>query len=78
MKATLSEESLEKLRVALPENGYKLVSEKLTRVTAETVRKVLSEPKRYKKEVIDATIEVIREQREIIEKQEETIKSVLG
>jgi predicted ATP-dependent protease len=78
MKATLNEEYLETLRLALPENGYKLVADKLTRVTAETVRKVLTEPRRYKKEIIDATIEVIKEQKEIIEKQEEEIKALLG
>lgn len=69
----LSQEELDSLRNALPDGSYKLISEKLNRVSSETVRKVLTDPSRYKKEVIDATIELLKEQKEMLELQKKEI-----
>jgi hypothetical protein len=72
----LTQTELKTLRDKLPDGGYKLVASKLTRVTAETVRKVLSDPARYKREVIDAAIEVVKEQKELLAAQREAIKEI--
>lgn len=72
----LSQEELDVLREALPEGGYKLVSDKLSRISPESVRKILSEPERYNSRVINATIEVLRELKEQLQIQRQTIKEV--
>lgn len=72
----ISPTELKTLRDQLPEGGYKIVASKLPRVSAETVRKVLTDPKRYNSAVIDATIEAIREQREKLEAQLTAIKEL--
>lgn len=72
----LSQEELDVLREALPEGGYKLISEKLSRISPESVRKVLSEPDRYNSKVINAAIEVLRELKEQLQVQKQTIKEV--
>lgn len=74
----LSQIELDTLRESLPEGGYKLVSEKLEGVSPETVRKVLTEPSRYKSHVIDATIELITEFKEKVKNQKAQIKKVVS
>ncbi|WP_316780445.1 hypothetical protein [Pedobacter antarcticus] len=72
----LDKQELEAIKAKLPEGGYKLISSKLNRVTAEAVRKVLNEPNRYNRKVIDAALEVIKEHQEILESQKAIIKSL--
>jgi hypothetical protein len=74
----LSQTELKALNEQLPVGGYKLVASKLNRVSSETVRKVLSDPKRYNSDVIDATILVIKEQKERLIAQKEAIKEVIS
>jgi len=74
----LSQSELKALRDQLPDGGYKLVASKLNRVTAESVRKVLSDPNRYNSKIIDATIEVVREERERVAAQKEAIKELVS
>jgi len=72
----ISRTELRILREKLPVGGYELVASKLHRVTAEAVRKVLNDPKRYNSKVIDAAIEVVKEQKEKLELQKEAIKEL--
>lgn len=61
----LNKRELNKIKKALPKDGYALISAK-TGMSTETVRKYLNDTKRYNQKVIDTAFEVISDfEREI-------------
>lgn len=66
MLVTLNKEELSKIRKSLPEEGYEKISKILNGMSVNSIRMILTEPGRYKKEVIDAAILVIEEYQEEI------------
>lgn len=52
---------LQKIRKALPKNGYKLIAEKIGNMSENAVQMTLLYPERYNPDVIDAAEAVINE-----------------
>jgi len=73
----LTTEELKTLRDALPKNGYQLVSDKVFGASSITVRLVLTEPRRYRKDILDAAILVIEEFKQEIDLQRKKIREVV-
>jgi len=73
----LNARELKKIVKALPIKGYEIISEKLEgEFTPETIRKVLNEPKRYNKKIIDTAFIVIEEDQQSILIQKEKVKNL--
>lgn len=71
----LSKRELTKVRKQLPPNGYALIADKVLKST-EAVKKVLQDPDRYNKDVIDAAFVVIDNYKKEVEQQKQKIKAL--
>jgi hypothetical protein len=56
----ITKRELQKLKDALPSDGYTKIEEK-TGIQYQLIVKSFNDPKRFKKEVIEAALEVIKE-----------------
>lgn len=72
----LTKKELNAIVKALPNKDYQKVADKLERVSAETVRKVLHEPKRYREDVIDAAFLVIEDHKAQVVQRKEKVKQL--
>jgi hypothetical protein len=71
----LNKRELNSLKNALPDNGYQQIADNLS-IGKETVRKVLTEPTRYRKDVIDEAILVVKTHKEYVESQKQQVKEL--
>ncbi|KQC02058.1 hypothetical protein [Pedobacter sp. Hv1] len=71
-----TKKDLQKIRKALPKNGYKLISDRLG-MSAEAIRMTLLYPERYNKKVIDAAEEVIIEYKNDVALQKARVMEVV-
>lgn len=71
----LTKKELDTLRKALPEKGINKISAK-TGYSYYVVQKVLTDPKRFKQDIIDAAIEVRAEYEQYLANLKETIKNI--
>lgn len=71
----LTRKELDALRKALPEKGIQRISEK-TGYSYYVVQKALTEPKRFKQEIIDAALEVREEYEQKIAAIKRKIKTI--
>lgn len=67
---------LQKIRKALPKNGYELMSEKIG-MSPDAIRMVLLYPNRYNKVVFDAAEQVIVEYRNEVALQKARVMEVV-
>ena len=72
----LTIEELKTLRDALPYNSTKLIISKCTRVSTSMVSRALNKPEHYRKDIIDAALEVVQEHRDSIETQRSQISAL--
>lgn len=68
-----TKKELAQIKKALPKNGFKLISDKLVSTTPDAVRKVLTEPLRYRPEVFDAVVQVMREYKAAVDNQKKEV-----
>jgi|GEM_PF-4979652 len=71
----LKKKELDALRKALPEKGMRRVAEK-TGYSYYAVQKVLTDPARFKQEIITATLQVIEEYKQEIAEIKSKIKEI--
>jgi hypothetical protein len=68
---------LNKIRKALPPNGFQLISDHLGNTSAEAVRKILSEPERYRLDVFEAAKLIITEYKQKVQAQKQEVMEVV-
>lgn len=71
----LTKVELEKLKGALPEGAFAQIAE-AAGCSYATVQKVMSEPERYKKRIIDAAIKLANKYQKEIEEQRQRIQNL--
>lgn len=71
----LNDKELKKIRTLLPDNAYQLIADAMG-LHKETVRKVLSDKSRYRKDVIDAAFLIIETYAAQIEAQKQKVKEL--
>lgn len=74
----LTKRELTVIKKALPANGYQKVADKLSDVSKDSVRKVLSEPKRYNKAIIYTALAVIEEYKQEVSDVKNKIKEIVS
>lgn len=73
----LNKKELLKIRKALPEDGYERISAQLNGKSTHSIRMILTDPKRYNKEVIDYAIDITVAYREEMLEQKAKVKNML-
>jgi hypothetical protein len=68
---------LDRIRKALPPNGFQLIAERLGNTSAEAVRKILSEPERYRLDVFDAAKVIIIDYKQKVQTQKQEVMEVV-
>lgn len=71
----LNKRELNNLKKALPDNSYFTIAEVLN-ISKETVRKVLNDPSRYRKDVIDEAIALSKNHLSHIQSQKQQLKEL--
>lgn len=71
---SLTKRELDTLRKNLPENGYFILSQKFNK-SEGSIKKILTEPQRYKKEIVDGALDLIEEHTQSIAKSLDEQKS---
>jgi hypothetical protein len=78
MSAMLNKKELKKIRTALPEDGYKRISLLMDGKSEQSIRMILTDPKRYNKDVIDNAILIVIEYKEEMLAQKKALKTFLA
>jgi len=73
----LNKEELLTIRTSLPKDGYKRISDLLGGKSVDSIRMILTVPKRYKPEVIAAAYTVVDECALVVTQQKEKAKNLL-
>jgi hypothetical protein len=74
----LNKKELLKIRKALPKDGYERISVKLDGRSTNSIRMILTDPKRYDKEVIDIALVVAVAYKDEMLAQKAQVKSTLS
>lgn len=72
----LSLEELKIVRDALPYNGSKLIKARFKRISASQISRTLNNPDFYRKDILDAALEVIAEYNESVKSQRTKISEL--
>jgi len=74
----LNKTQLKKIRKALPKDGYERISVRMDGKSTQSIRMVLTDPKRYNKDVIDNALVVVEVYKEEMLAQKNAIKNLLS
>lgn len=73
----LTKTQLKKIRKALPKDGYERISSLMDGKSAQSIRMILTDPKRYNKVVIDNALLVTAECKQEMLAQKDAVKNLL-
>lgn len=71
----LTKRELKTIRTLLPDNGYEVLAERFNK-NKQSIQKILTEPRRYKKEVIDDALKLIEEHHNEVASQKAKIQKL--
>lgn len=72
----LTKEELKVIRESLPYNSTKLIKAKIKRISDAQISRTLNKPECYRKDIIDAAIEVIKDHKASLENQKSFISDL--